>query len=347
MLQFTYDRVEGSPKTAQAVFDAAARNAPDPADPKQPPTSAPAQFVAGGTQMLDLMKLGAIRPQALVDIGDLSRYLGQVEALPDGLYMGALVRMSEAEAHPEVLRDYPVIAQTLAMAASAQIRHMASLGGNVLQRTRCSYFRDPSWNACNKRNPGSGCAAMDGVNRKHAVLGVSDRCIASYGGDLAQALVALGAEVDLAYGSEGRRIAFEQLHTASESPERETVLRPGELILSFRVPSGPWTRRSLYVKVRDRESYAYGLATAAVALDLRDGVVQEARIGLGGVAYKPWRAHSAEQALRGKRLDEDSAGAAARIAFLDAEPRGENTYKVGLGQRTLVRALLQASRLEI
>ena len=347
MLPFTYDRAEGTPKAVADVFDAAARNAPVASDPKQPATSAPAQFIAGGTQMLDLMKLGAMRPQALVDIGDLSRTLGEIDVQQDGLHMGALVRMSEAEAHPAVLRDYPVIAQTLAMAASAQIRAMASLGGNVLQRTRCSYFRDPSWTACNKRNPGSGCAAMEGVNRKHAVLGVSDRCIASYGGDLAQALVALGAEVDLSYRGEARRIPFEQLHTGSDQPDRETVLRPGELILAFRVPAGPWTRRSLYVKVRDRESYAYGLATAAVALDLRDGVVQEARIGLGGVAYTPWRAHAAEQALRGKRLDEDSAAAAARVAFLDAQPRGENTYKVGLGQRTLVRALLQASRLEI
>ena len=202
--------------------------------------------------------------------------------------------MSDLETNAAVIRDYPVIAQTMALAASQQIRHMASLAGNVLQRTRCQYFREPSWGACNKRTPGSGCAAMDGVNRKHAVLGVSDKCIASYPGDFAQALVALGAEVHTIGQGGARTIAFEELHTGSDDPHRETVLAPGELITAFRVPAGPWTRRSVYVKVRDRQSYAYGLATAAVALDLRDGVVQEARIGLGGVAYKPWRAHAAE-----------------------------------------------------
>ncbi len=313
---------------------------------RMPPTAAPAQFIAGGTQMLDLMKLDTMHPETLVDINALDSAHGRIEATPDGLHLGALVRMSQAEAHPAILRDYPVIAQTLQMAASAQLRNMASLGGNVLQRTRCEYFREPSWAQCNKRVPGSGCAALDGVNRKHAVLGVSDQCIAAYSGDFAQALVALGAEVQTAGANGSRIIAFADLHTGSDDPHTETVLAPGELITGFRVPAGPWTRRSLYVKIRDRESYAYGLATAAVALDLRDGVVHEARIGLGAVSYKPWRSHEAEAALQGKPLTEDTAADAAQAAFADARPRQENAYLIDLGRRTLARALMQASRLE-
>jgi xanthine dehydrogenase YagS FAD-binding subunit len=309
-----------------------------------PPTASPGQFLAGGTQLLDLMKLGTMQPERLVDINGLP--LAAIEAGPQGLKLGALARMSEVETHAAVRRDYPVIAQTMAMAASQQLRNMATLAGNVLQRTRCPYFRDPSWAACNKRAPGTGCAALEGNNRKHAVLGASDNCIAAYPGDFAQALVALGATVQTTGPSGVRQIPFEQLHTGPEDPHRETMLQPGELITAFLVPSGPWTRRSTYVKIRDRESYAFALASAAVALDLRDGAVQEARIGLGGVAYKPWRAHAAEDALRGKLLDEGTAADAARAAFAGARPRGENAYKVELGRRTLVRALLQAAKME-
>ncbi len=329
-----------------ATLPAALAAARPVAGARVPPTAAPAQFIAGGTQMLDLMKLDTMQPATLVDINALSAAHGRIEAKSDGLHLGALVRMSEAEAHPDILRDYPVIAQTLQMAASPQIRNMASLGGNVLQRTRCCYFRDPGWAQCNKREPGSGCAALDGVNRKHAVLGVSDQCIAAYSGDFAQALVALGAEVQTAGPNGVRTIAFEKLHTASDNPHTETVLAPGELITGFRVPSGPWTRRSAYVKIRDRESYAYGLATAAVALDIQGGVVREARIGLGAVSYRPWRSHEAEAALRGKPLTEDTANATARAAFAGAKPRQDNAYLIDLGRRTLARALLQASRLE-
>ena len=317
-----------------------------PSDPSLPPTAAPKQFIAGGTTMLDLMKLGSMNPGTLVDINALDAQHGGIEAGPDGLRLGALVRMSVVEADPAIQRDYPVIAATMHLAASSQIRNMASLGGNVLQRTRCMYFREPSWERCNKRVPGSGCAAMDGVQRKFAVLGVSDKCIASYAGDFAQALVALGAEVETAGPAGGRTIAFEDLHTGSDDPHTETVLKPGELITAFRVPAGPWTRRSVYVKVRDRDSYAYGVATAAVALHVEGGAVQEARIGLGAVSYRPWRAHEAEAALKGKALTEDNAAAAARAAFADARPRDGNAFAVELGQRTLVRALMQASQLE-
>ncbi len=315
---------------------------------QQPATSSPAQFIAGGTTMVDLMILGAMRPERLVDINALEQQHGTIEASAKGLQLGALVRMSQLEANEHVRRDYPVIAETMALAASSQIRNMASLGGNVLQRTRCEYFRDAgSWTECNKRVPGSGCAALQGMQRKHAILGVSDKCIASYAGDFAQALVALGAEVQTAGPKGGRTIEFEDLHTGSDDPHRETVLDPGELITGFHVPAGPWTKRSVYVKVRDRDSYAYGVSTAAVALHLENGTVREARIGLGAVSYKPWRAHEAEAALKGKPLSEDVANDAAKAAFADARPQQGNAFAAELGRRTLVRALMQAKALEI
>ena len=311
------------------------------------PTLAPVQFLAGGTNIVDFMKLDSWRAEHLVDINDLSAEHGRIEATPQGLRLGALVRMSQAADDPTVNRDYPVVAETLKLAASAQIRNMASLGGNVLQRTRCNYFREANYADCNKRIPGSGCAALGGVNRQHAVLGVNEQCISTYPGDFAQALVALDAHVET-LGPAGRRaLRFEALHTGPERPEVETVLKPGELITAFIVPAGPWTRRSTYVKVRDRESYQYGLATAAVALDLApDRTVREARIGLGGVAYKPWRARGAEAFLKGRVLDEGVAEQAGRIAFEGAVAHGRNAYKLELGPRTVTRALLQASTME-
>ncbi|MGN6551876.1 MAG: FAD binding domain-containing protein [Pararhizobium sp.] len=310
----------------------------------------PVAYLAGGTVLLDLMKLDVMRPRLLVDINALSSEHGDIAADDAGLSLGALVRMADAADHPLIRRDYPVIADALWQAASPQLRNMASLAGNVLQRTRCPYFRDTSWHACNKRNPGAGCAAIDGMNRRHAVLGVSDECIAQYPGDFANALVALGAEVDLmAPGGGTRTIAFEDLHRMpGDTPHLETNLEPGELITRFRVPGGPWTRRSLYVKVRDRASYDFALASAAVALDLgADGTVREARIGLGGVAAKPWRAHEAEAALAARRLDRGTAEAAAEAAFSAAVTHRHNAFKPELGRRTLVRALLKAARLEI
>jgi xanthine dehydrogenase YagS FAD-binding subunit len=247
-----------------------------------------------------------------------------------------------------IARDYPMIAQSLKLAASQQLRNMASLGGNVLQRTRCPYFRDVSYASCNKRNPGSGCTALESLHREHAVLGVSEACIASYPGDFGQALIALDAIVELA-GPEGeRRISFAELHRMpGDTPQLETTLMPGELITAFVVPAAPWTRRSLYLKVRQRESYEFALASAAVALDLGDDrLVRGVRVALGGVATVPWRAQDAEAALLGKTLDEQAASAAADAAFVNAKPRGDNAYKVALGKRTLVRALLQAAAME-
>jgi xanthine dehydrogenase YagS FAD-binding subunit len=235
----------------------------------------------------------------------------------------------------------------LRLAASGQIRNMASVAGNVLQRCRCNYFRDVSYKACNKRDPGSGCAALDGVNRKHAVLAVSDHCIATYPGDFANALTALDTRVNILGRGGARTIRFEDLHRApGDTPEVETNLAPGDLILGFEIPAGPWTRRSLYLKVRDRESYEFALASAAVAVAMDGGAVSEARIALGGVATKPWRAHEAEAVLRGKPLDEAQAKRAADAAFAGAKPREQNAYKPELGRRTLVRALMQAAAME-
>ncbi len=309
----------------------------------------PAQYLAGGTNIVDYMKLDVMRPAELVDINALEGVYGRIEAGPKGLRLGALARMSQAEAHPAVRRDYPLISQSLQLAASPQLRNMASLSGNVLQRTRCSYFRDTSYPACNKRSPGSGCSALDGVNRTHALFGTSDRCIATYPGDFAQALAALDATVELLGPAGARVIRFEDLHLPyGESPHVETTLRPGELITGFFVPATAWTRRSLYLKVRDRRSYAYALTSAAVALELKPGrEVGEARIALGGVASRPWRARAAEAALRGKRLNEAVARNAADIAFTDARPHGQNAFKVELGKRTLVRALLATAAMEV
>jgi xanthine dehydrogenase YagS FAD-binding subunit len=314
-----------------------------------PPTLAPGQFLAGGTTLLDLMKLDVMRPERLIDIGGGEAAAGHIERRGDSLFLGALATMAEAAEHPEIRQNYPVVAQSLDLAASPQIRNMARLGGNVLQRTRCSYFRDTSWAACNKRNPGSGCAALGGVNRKHAVLGTSEHCIAAYPGDFAQALVALDAGVEIVGAGGLRVLPFERLHRKpGETPQIETVLRPGELIAGFHLPVAPWTRRSLYLKIRDRQSYEFALAAAAVALDLDgDGTVNAARIALGGVATTPWRAREAEAALKGRALDEAAARRAADAAFAEATTHGGNDYKPELGKRTLVRALLQAAQLSI
>ena len=309
---------------------------------------APAQYLAGGTTLIDLMKLDVLTPQQVVDITPLRARHGDIQAGPDGLRLGALATMAEAAEHPAVLRDYPLIAEALQLAASAQLRNMATLGGNVLQRTRCPYSRDPSWAACNKRQPGSGCAAIGGFNRNHAVLGVDDSCIAQYPGDFAVALVALDAQAELAGPNGARSVSVESLHRPPNgSPQLENTLAPGELIIGYRVPAGAWTRRSLYLKIRDRQSYEFAIASAAVALDLDGDVVRAARIGLGGMAYRPWRAREAEAVLAGKPLTEDLAAEAARAALAGAVTHGDNDYKPELGRRTIVRALLQAKAMEV
>ena len=306
-------------------------------------------YLAGGTTLVDLMKLDVMRPEVLVDINALSKRHGAINVSSAGLRLGALARMADVADDPAVQREFPVVAESLQLAASGQLRNMASLGGNVLQRTRCSYFRDTSYSACNKRDPGSGCAAMNGVNRIHAVLGTTSKCIASYPGDFAQALIALDGRVETLGPSGPRAFPFAQLHLhRADTPEIETILSPGELITAFVIPGGSHTRRSTYVKVRDRQSYAFALASAAVALDLgKDGVVRDARIGMGGVHYAPFRATAAEAVLRGRKLDEALATEAASAALTGAVTHGHNDYKPELARRTLVRALLQARDMRI
>jgi xanthine dehydrogenase YagS FAD-binding subunit len=223
---------------------------------------------------------------------------------------------------------------------------MATLGGNVLQRTRCTYFRDVSYDACNKRNPGSGCAAMDGFNRTHAVLGTSDKCIATYPGDFAQALIALDANVEISGQSGTRTIPFAELHKApGDTPQIETTLTAGELISAFTI-QGRWPR-SVYLKARDRQSYEFALASAAVALDVQDGTVRDARVALGGVATMPWRARDAEALLKGQKFDEAIVRSVADLAFQGANSKRHNEFKIALGKRVVARALHQAAAMEI
>ncbi|MDF3151785.1 MULTISPECIES: FAD binding domain-containing protein [Mesorhizobium] len=307
-----------------------------------PPTGADTQFIAGGTNLADYMKLGVARPDRLLDLNTLAEpALRQIRINDDTIRFGALVRMGEAADNDDVRRRCPALADSLKFAASGQLRNMASLGGNVLQRTRCEYFREISW-PCNKREPGSGCAAMEGSNRQHAVLGTSNACIATYHGDFAQALVALDATVEIE-GPRGRRtLAFAKLHKRpGDTPDIETDLAADELITAIEVRLERWSSRSRYLKIRDRESYAFALASAAVALDMDGETVRSARIALGGVATVPWRAREAEDALQGKVLDEAAAQEAAEAAFADARPREHNAFKIPLGKRTLVRALLE------
>jgi xanthine dehydrogenase YagS FAD-binding subunit len=315
-----------------------------------PHVGAPTQYLAGGTTLIDLMKLDVMTPSRLVDINPLASdpNASHIVANDKGLRIGALVKMAEAANDPAIKREYPVFAQSLSQAASSGLRNMATLGGNMLQRTRCQYFRDTSFAQCNKRAPGSGCAALDGFNRIHAVLGTSEDCIASYPGDFAQALIALDAVLEV-HGPTGlRAIPFASLHVRpGTTPNVETMLKPGDLITAINIPADPGTKRSVYVKVRDRESYEFGLATAAVVLDLAEAKVKRVRIALGGVATVPWRAVEAEALLAGKPITEETASAAAEAAFEDAKPREHNAYKIPLGKATLVRALLQAANMEV
>jgi xanthine dehydrogenase YagS FAD-binding subunit len=306
------------------------------------------QYKGGGTTLIDLMKLDVMRPEVVVDITGLDdEAMHRIDHSAGELRIGSLVSMAQLHEDQSTVRDYPLLTESLWQGASQQLRNMARLGGNVLQRTRCSYFRDPSFEQCNKRVPGSGCAALDGANRGHAILGTSEHCIALYAGDWAPALVALDAKVEILGRSGRRTLDFADLHRLpGTTPHIETNLVPGELITAIIVPGGP-RRRSLYRKIRDRVSYQFANASAAVALDLDGDVVRDVRIGLGGVATIPWRAHKAEKVLRGQRLNEASATAAAEAEFSDARTRKGNLYKVRLGKATLVRSLLEAQAMKV
>jgi xanthine dehydrogenase YagS FAD-binding subunit len=338
MRPFVYQRATDAPVALQAL--AAAANANNPL------TEASIQPLAGGTTLIDLMKLDVMRPATLVDINPLAATWSAIDLDGGNLHLGALARMSDAAADPSIAQNYPVVADALKLAASPQLRNMATLGGNVLQRTRCSYFRDVSYGACNKRDPGSGCAALQGFNRSHAVLGTSQQCIATYPGDFAQALIALDAVVEISGMSGARIMPFAELHKPpGDSPQIETTLAAGELISGFTI-AGRWPR-SVYLKARDRQSYEFALASAAVALDMQAGVVRDARIALGGVATVPWRAAEAEALLKGQPFDDGLAQRAADAAFADARASQHNAFKITLGKRVVARALHQAAAMEI
>jgi xanthine dehydrogenase YagS FAD-binding subunit len=295
------------------------------------------RYIAGGTTLVDLMRETVERPGTLVDISALP--LRDITTANGGLRIGALVRMADAAADPKVRTTYPVIAQALELSASAQLRNMATIGGNIMQRTRCTYFRDVTAN-CNKRTPGSGCAALQGFNRTHAILGTSDQCVATHPSDAAVAFAALEATV-LLLGPDGHRdIPFADfLLQPGSTPDREQALRPGELITAVEIPAHPRPLRSGYLKVRDRQSYEFALTSAAVALHIQGGVIRAAKVAAGGVGTVPWKLPAVEQYLLGKRPSAPLWTEAAERAADGARPLEHNRFKVELLKRTVERQL--------
>lgn len=304
---------------------------------------ADADVLAGGTTMVDLMKLDVMRPDALVDITALPDLDG-VMIGSERIRFGVLAKMQTVADNAELAGMAPVLTETLWMAASPQLRYVATLGGNILQRTRCPYFRDTHYTQCNKRDPGSGCAALEGGRTNmHAVLGGSENCVAMYPGDWAQALVAFDAEVIARSASGERRIPFDAFHVLpGDDPTNETVLEPGEIVVAIEVPRTSALKGSFYLKARDRESYAFASASAAVGLAMDGDVVSDARIALGGVAAKPWRARAAEDVLKGETFSEELAREAGRVAFEDAIALEDNAYKIPLGASVVAGALMTA-----
>ncbi len=301
-------------------------------------------YLAGGTNLLDLMKGGAARPQRLIDISRLPG-LDRIEWLPDGgVRVGALVRNADLAYDERFAKTFPAVAEALLSGASAQLRNAATVGGNLMQRTRCAYFHDLA-SACNRRVAGSGCDARDGENRLHAVLGWSDHCIATHPSDFCVPLVALDAVVEVE-GPQGRReIAVEALHLLpGTTPERETALAPGELIVAVRLPAraAAFAGNARYLKLRERTSYAFALVSAAAALDMDGDVIRGARVALGGVAAKPWRAREAETSLEGVRATPEAFAEAAQLALSTARPSGDNAFKIELARRIVARALTLA-----
>lgn len=306
------------------------------------------KFIAGGTTLVDLMKLEVERPGTLVDINTLP--LAKIELLPSGgLRIGALVRNSDLAWNAEVQKSYAVLSEALLSGASPQLRNMATTGGNLLQRTRCAYFREPTAGApggygCNKRTPGTGCAALDGYNRTHAILGVSDHCIATHPSDMCVAMAALEAVIHVE-GPKGKRtIAFADFHKLpGETPHIENALEPGELITHVDLPRLPEGTKSAYLKLRDRASYEFALASAAVVAKVEDGRIRYVRVAMGGVGTKPWRSREAEAVLTGKAADTATFRHAAEAALASAKPRTENAFKLELAKRCLVRTLKLAT----
>ena len=303
-----------------------------------------AKFLAGGTNLLDLMKEDVERPSELVDLTRLK--LADIRATPAGVSIGALATNTATANHPLIRRHYPLLTQAIVAGASGQLRNMATNGGNLLQRTRCQYFYDTAM-PCNKREPGTGCGALEGLNRIHAILGWSEKCVATYPGDMANALYALDAVVRVrdAAGRE-RTIPIGDFHRLpGDTPQQDTNLRHGELVTAIDLPNSKFATNSYYLKVRDRASYAFALVAVAAALELDGGTIRQSRVVLGGMAHKPWRSREAEAALGGRPASEQSFRQAAEAALRDAKPLAHNAFKVELGKRAIVRALMRASRL--
>src|SRR5947207_2636717 len=324
MNPFTYSRATDANQAVAAVS-------------RKPQT----KFLGGGTNLIDLMKMGVETPNQLIDINRLP--LAQIEELPggNGIRIGALARNSDVAEHELIRTRYPVLSEALLSGASPQLRNMATVGGNLLQRTRCYYFYDPAFPACNKRNPGSGCGALEGHNRVHAILGHSEHCIATHPSDMCVALAALDATVRVRGPNSEREIPMIDFHRLpGDTPERDTNLQPEELIIAVDLPAMPFATRSYYLKVRDRASYAFALVSVAAALDLdSDKTIKAARVALGGVAHKPWRAEKLEKELAGKKANEKTFRAAAEAELAAAKGYKHNSFKIELAKRAIVRAL--------
>lgn len=301
-----------------------------------------AEYIAGGTDMLQLLREGVRRPARLVDLtGGVAGLDGGIESSPDGgLRLGALATMADTAAHPLVRERFPVVAQALLASASQQVRNAATLAGNLLQRTRCPYFRDVGFAACNKRSPGSGCAALEGENRAHAIFGTSDHCIATHASDLAVALVAFDARLALRGPAGERMVTLADFHRLpGDTPHIEAAIEPGEVVTAIELPPSGAARRSHYLKVRDRASFEFALVSAAVGLHVDGGTIGEARVAVGGVGTRPWRLPAVEEALRGCPPETASFREAAARATEGARTRAHNAFKADLMKRALVRAL--------
>ncbi len=325
MRPFTYIRVNSVKEAVSAITD-------------QPM----AKFLAGGTNLIDLMKMGVERPGSLIDISRLP--LTSIEQHEGGVRIGAMARNSDVANHPLIRRRFPMLSEALLAGASGQLRNMATVGGNLMQRTRCYYFYDPTFIECNKRLPGSGCAAINGVTRMHAILGATEKCIAVNPSDMCVALAALNAWVQVEGPTGARSIPYSNFHRLpGVTPHEDTLLGPGELITAVDVPPLSFGSRSHYLKVRDRNSYAFALVSVAAAIDISGGTIFDARIALGGVAAKPWRLPDAEKVLYGRPPGEEAYQAAAYILLRDAKAFPDNAFKIELARRSVVRALATAA----
>ncbi|HEY8074678.1 MAG TPA: xanthine dehydrogenase family protein subunit M [Labilithrix sp.] len=299
-----------------------------------------ALFLAGGTNVVDYVRLGVMKPKTVVDV--LRLPLAAIEPTAEGVSIGAMARNSDVARHPAIREGWPALAEALESGASPQLRNMATVGGNLLQRTRCAYFRDVAW-ACNKRTPGAGCSAMDGWTRMHAILGTSDKCIAAHPSDMCVALAALDAVVHVRGPNGARQIPIADFHTLpGDHPEIESTLAHGELITHVVLPKTPFAKRSRYVKARDRAQFAFALASCAAALEIDGGAIKSARVALGGVGTKPWRSKEAEAALVGKQPGDAAWRAAGEAALRDAKTKKDNAFKVELGKRVVAKALALA-----